>query len=132
MSIKEFLKNKLQDNSKKYAKWVKDENEEIVHCPLCGQIPLMGIVKTPYCPWCGAMMEDDLKPNEKKVTWETSPSGFFKKCSGCHSIASPKTPFCPQCGAKTDYWKEEAPFSMTFVISGGNSPNHKTTKGKNL
>lgn len=102
MSIKEILKNKLKDNSKKHAEWIKEN--EMVHCPLCGQIPLMGIVKTPYCPWCGAMMEDDLQPNDEKITWETSPSGYFKVCSGCHSIASPRTPFCPHCGAKTNYW----------------------------
>ena len=102
-SIKEFLKNKLQDNSKKYAEWIIDENK-MIHCPLCGQVPLMGIVNPPYCSWCGAMMKDDLKPNDKKVIWETSPSGYFKECSGCHSIAFPKTPFCPHCGAKTNYW----------------------------
>lgn len=54
-SIKEFLKNTLQDNSKKYAEWIIDENK-MIHCPLCGQVPLMGIVKPPYCSWCGAMM----------------------------------------------------------------------------
>ena len=45
MSIKETLKNKLKDNSQKHAKW--SEENDMVHCPLCGQIPLMGIVNLP-------------------------------------------------------------------------------------
>lgn len=103
MSIKEFLKNKLQDNSQKYGEWLKDK-DNMIHCNLCGQMPLIGLVGTPYCPWCGAMMHKNLKPNPQKTIWETSESGYFKKCSGCQETASPETPFCPHCGARTNYW----------------------------
>lgn len=107
MSIKKFLESKLQDNSQKHGKWIKDENN-MVHCSLCEQMPLMGLVSTPYCPWCGAVMEKELKSNPKKATWEKKGNSMirsmFSHCSNCQEIASPETPFCPHCGARTNYW----------------------------
>ena len=59
-ALREFIMNRpvADVEEVKYGEWIYDSNTDEPRCSKCGEDALEGII-TPYCPLCGAKMEED-------------------------------------------------------------------------
>ena len=59
-ALREFIMNRpvVDVEEVKYGEWIYDSSTDEPRCSECGEDAIDGII-TPYCPHCGAKMEED-------------------------------------------------------------------------